>query len=342
MEKTLGIEVETVSLPQTLWEHHSPWKVFTDGSIRNYRTTDLVLLEDPFHAGGKRNNQVKFGAELVSPIISVNPFMWNEISKVFHKVYESGETSHANMSIHIHVGFTFRFKKLARAIPFLKEVDKLLFDVSTAGQEPRGSYNNFLYYRPLESPPWATDGNDEYRPSIGNLDVCSSRYDFQFCLGRKELATTKWYPARYCGLNLASLFEHGTLEFRHFNFTNDLLIIRAWVYLCLGIHECINTGKFRLDLSDLIYLGGKNLESQKSLSYIIRHLPVKNVYDGINKSPMATHTGKYIKWFKGILETLTVPASEIIPQQHLEYVEGVCNQHPTDNLEKPNLVTFLF
>jgi len=341
MQNTIGIEVETVSLPQNIWEKHSVWSVTTDGSIRDYRLRNPLFLEAPLAVNTARKGNTKFGAELVSPIISVNKDMWENIHHIFSCLYESGETSHANMSIHIHVGCLHKFSVLAKAIPFLKKVDKLLFDVSTAGQEPRGLYNNFLYYRPLKSPPWAQDGKGMYRPSIGNLEVCSSAYDFQFCMGRKELSASKWYPARYCGLNFASLFEHGTLEFRHFNFTNDFLILKAWIYLCLGIYKCIGTRKYITDLSKLIRIGGYNLESAKGLEYIIKHLPVSDVYSRIDMSPMATHTGRKVCWFNGIVDTLTVPREEIIPKKVLSHVDSVLDQHPKNDLEKPNSVTFI-
>lgn len=341
MALTIGIEVETVSLPQSLWERHSPWNVTTDGSIRHYRLKNPILLEEPLAIRSGRNHQTKFGAELVSPVITVQKGMWEGPFCVFRNLYESGETSHANMSIHVHVGFALSFKRLAKAIPFLKRVDKLLFDVSTAGQEPRGLYNNFLYYRPLESPPWALDGKGEFRPSIGNLDVCTSSYDFQFCMGRKELARNKWYPARYCGLNFSSLFQHGTLEFRHFNFTNDFLILKAWVYLCLGIYKCIENGRFTTNLSSLIVFGGKGIETLKGLRHIVSHLPVRDIYSKIDMSPMATHTGRNIDWFKNCLEDLTVAKIKIIPSKRLEHVRGVENQHPTEALENPDLVTFI-
>lgn len=336
MQYTVGIEIETTDLPENYWRELIKlsgvnWRVETDGSIRTNRARIPGVRDFELVPMGPEE---RFGAELISPIIYVNHTMWSEVEKVMELLKESGELAKANSSIHVHVGRKGGYgRSVINYIPYFKEVDKLFFDVSAPrGQHPRGIYNSFIYYRPLESPQWADDGYDVFRPSLGNLDQCTDLEEVKFCLGRRDLNPPKWYPARYCGINLVSLFDHGTIEFRHFNFTSSLLQLKAWVYLCLGVIKSADDGSFITNVEKLIRKGS----IEDNISKLVNVLNFSDVYNLIDMGAYRTHTNRSIYWGRGEIY------QSLIPERSLKRTINVRNAHPENTIESKDYFPPIF
>jgi hypothetical protein len=344
---TVGIEVETTFFPERMWTKKCPWRVDTDGSIRTWESeiNSKIPLPEIFERERERN--VKFGAEIISPIIHAEPGMWDTAKDVMYLLRESGEIPRANMSTHVHVGLGKSREEAYEMIPriierldFLHTVDEILYKISAPTGVPRGVFNGFLYYRPLNSPQMAKDADGAWRFSIGNLREVKTSEELRFCLGRKDLTHNKWYPARYCGINLASIFQHGTLEFRHFNFTNSLIILKAWVYTCLGIVRAIKGGKSPESFEELMALGIRGIEPESCVQYLANNTPKTNV--GSITGPVKTHikNPRYIAW----TYDMKIPKGRglvLMPEVYEGELFVVENEHPQNSLVDEDYTTSL-
>ena len=332
MVVTIGIEIETTNLPLRVWESVGKpqgWTAITDGSIRTNQIKSLGVKNAVI-----KGEQQRFGAEMVSPIISCNSNMWAYIEPIFELLSASGEVPRANTSIHIHVALP-NIMLIAERWDWLKEVDKLLYDVSAPQGVPRGILNNFIYYRPLCSPQWAMTERGTFSPSIGRVENARTEEDMRFVFGRYDRNPPKWYPSRYCGINPVSYFSHGTLEFRHFNFTSDYRLVKAWIYLCIGIVESLKNKNTKIDLGFLMYLGEKVCGSK----HIGIDLPVNKVFDTIDLSPVKTHTERSINWNES---TYISYPSLLVPEEKMKVVAEVRNAHPSNPLnESPKTIIYL-
>ena len=329
---TIGIEIETTNLALSSWikvKKPYGWVAVTDGSIRTKQSRYTKVEDCIIHAEAE-----SFGAEMVSPIIRVNADMWDQILPIFSLVQSSGEVARANNSIHIHVSLPVLMSVVKRW-KWLQEVDKILYDVSAPEGIPRGIYNDFIYYRPLVSPQWAYTGYNTYSPSIGRVENAQCQEDLEFVFGRYDRKPPKWYPSRYCGINVVSYFSHSTLEFRHFNFTADFSVFKSWVLLCIGIVAALVRGDSQVSPDYFMYLGAK--ESGSSLKKMA--LPYNDIFRKINLDPIRTHTERTIYWE----EPSNVENPDIlIPRKHLERIREVHNAHPSNILSPEREKSILY
>ncbi len=333
VKMTVGFEIETTNLPLDVWIYATTktgWKAVTDGSIRTMRTKALEV-KDLMYSSGR--NGTKFGAELVSPIIPCGENMWGSVARIFSLIHDTCEVCRANNSIHIHVGVP-DYRYIIKGWDWLVEIDKILFDISAPKGIARGSFNDFIYYRPLRSPQWAMNREERFRPSIGNIKNVGCKNDFYFVMGRYDLGPPKWYPTRYCGINLVAYLLYGTLEFRHFNFTTNLLTFKTWVYLCIGIVDSLIKQDYIFSVESLILRGAVLCDYQKP-SYIgklVDNISYHNIFDKIDLTPIRTHTGRTIEWSYACEYELSTERRNLIPKDTAKKMRHVSNPHPNNSL----------
>ena len=326
MSMTVGVEIETTNLPMRMWQGlRLGWDVVTDGSIRTIQTR-YFPIEGVYKV--RQHGEEKFGAEMVSPPMTCGEDMWPYLNEVFGLIQSSGEVARANNSIHIHVGMK-DWRLATRNWKFLEKVDKLLFDISAPGGIPRGGYNDFIYYRPLVSPQWACTDLGGYTSSIGNIEQVRNLDELKFVMGRYDNNPPKWYPARYCGINLVSWFKHGTLEFRHFNFTHDFMQFKIWVLFCVGIVKSLMEGVETLDLERLLFKGSTECGCQKSFPKLLDKVELNPIYEDIDLTPILTHTKQMIYWKEPGVDK---GFDRFIPTTVLPRVREVNDAHPSNSL----------
>jgi len=331
MVKTVGAEIETTNLPLNTWENIKKpmgWTAVTDGSIRTQKSRccpikDVTILE----RGGER-----FGAEMVSPIIMCDEDMWRRFLPIFSLLEESGEVARANNSIHIHVGIK-SWQNIVDGWNWLEEIDRLIFNVSAPNGLARGRFNDFIYYRPLISPQWALNKEGYFMPSIGQVENVSSLEDFKYVMGRYDSEPPKWYATRYCGINPVAYLKYNTLEFRHFNFTNNFLTFKAWMFLCVGIVACLENHSYKTNMEELIYLGAKECSYMEGISALLNSLNVCDIFGKIDIAPIGTHTNKHIYWSRDN-EDISTEDSLLRPTIVENKVRKVLNVHPDNMLEE--------
>jgi hypothetical protein len=100
------------------------------------------------------------------------------------------------------------------------------------------SHNSYMYCRPLSAPQIVKDitGDWYYAYDLNKL-MFHARTTRHFVSGfcRADQQPNKWMPYRYYGINFANYFNaRQTTEFRTFNQTMQLGVIRAWVEFCVA------------------------------------------------------------------------------------------------------------
>jgi len=326
---TIGIEIETTNVQLSRWEEvEKPrgWSAVTDGSIRTLKRTFLPI--ENMKINGREGT--KFGAEMVSPIIKCGEDMWGGIIRILSLVKDSGEVTRANNSIHIHVGMP-DIPAVIKGWEWLKEIDKILFDISAPGGIPRGLYNDFIYYRPLNSPQWARQNDDLFLPSIGQVENATTEYDLQVVMGRYDRMPPKWYASRYCGINLVALFCYGTLEFRHFNFTSDLRTLKTWIFLCVGIKMALLERSTTTKIESLIYKGAKEY-NYTDITSILDGITLDDIYSKVDLTPIRTHTNRGIDWTAPIGGEISVPLKNLLPKDMTKSPREIRDAHPCNAL----------
>jgi len=333
-----GLEFEGTETKQLLAHNFPRFSVGTDGSIRTEGTKAYEDLPDNWRC--QYSNQ---GVEYISDVFSMDEMFTTPILNVLNYMDCCGEQCRANNSIHIHtsdgesfnVGHLVEFYKFARDI-----VDRDLFNISVPqnSTQHRGMFNEFIYCRPLVSPPWTLQygSSNYYKPAIGEISEVQSSHDFLYAMGRLDLDHNKWIPPRYTSINFVnSLIGFHTVEYRVFNFTTDINTVIAWTLYCSGVTSLIKRNTY--DKYSIEYCVKKSAEVAKLDAdfYIdILRKSYTNVYDSINMGKVLSHTGRYIDWLGG--ETGAETYDLLSPQEYCREDDliKVRNVHPTDCLEK--------
>lgn len=297
MGRTIGVELEFV-LPSrgefkgAIKRLPSGFSLVSDGSVRTYR--------EEINSNGLINplttSRIECGGEIVSPPLEIeNIGVFYPIFKVLY--YDLLEVPHATTSIHIHVyAGDLSHEQLLKLYRNSLKWEEFFFNVATPKDQTchRGIHNDFIYCRPLESPPWARDCSSRTEgSSIGKILETESFSQMLYTLGNWTLRRNKWHPPRYVGINFCSLHEHQTVEFRVFNSTQDFSLFTAWTDLCKNFVDNLGEG----DPSRWL--------SKKSMQTLLGNY--RNTYGKINMDPVLSHLGSCIEWQRSSLDPKMSP-----------------------------------
>jgi len=237
--ETAGIEIEFANVQKQVARNLrttlSGWTFFEDRSCISRRPT-LYGFEyegNDMH----RRDDVIFGGELISPTFSTENEKWLEpVSRILDTLYRMGEGVDARTSIHIHInGQGWPLFALKNLLTMGLYLESAMYRLAVAeGGIHRGRLiRDYGYCRPLASAP-VTYWNGEYYPVFTPETLLAARttQEFQKALGRYDRSGGRYHEARYTWLNFLSLYLHGSIEFRIFNFTASPGNIWAWVHLC--------------------------------------------------------------------------------------------------------------
>jgi hypothetical protein len=250
MLNTVGIELEFNDIPFEDAHDLAPtgWHVDDDGSCRTHRQVinGIELLGAPELV--RRNfREVKYGAEFVSPPVELDG---NGYNKVFKQIagllremsvnYREQVSTLTSVHVHVHTG-TPPLNVMRNLIWLWQGLEAPLYRLAVAEHaKHRGIlHHSYMYCRPLSAPQIVKDitGGWYYAYDLDKL-MSHARTTQEFVSGlcRADQQPNKWMPYRYYGINFANYFnEKGTTEFRIFNQTMQLGVIRAWVELCVAL-----------------------------------------------------------------------------------------------------------
>jgi hypothetical protein len=189
------------------------WKVVYDGSIATECT-----------AGRLRESvsSREYSAEIVSPICRYGDIP--EIQQVVRELRAAGAVSNSSCGIHVHVDASpFTADKLRNVANIMASKEDLIYKTLKVDVERENCYCGKTDLRWLET-------LNSQRPKT--LDEVKNIWYG----GDSGRSGDHYDNSRYKGLNLHSVFNKGTIEFRLFN--SDIQHagkVRAYVTLCLAI-----------------------------------------------------------------------------------------------------------
>lgn len=228
------------------------WKVVSDGSIADIR-----------------ENQT----EVVSPICR-----WEDIETVQQIVRElraAGARAHSSCGIHVHIGLgqhnARTLRNLANIVNSKEDLLTMALGISEARRErwckpvEQGFLNRVNRVKPQTLDAFAQIwyGDERWQPHA-NAHYDSSRYHL---------------------LNLHSVFQKGTIEFRAFNSTLHAGEIKSYIQLCMAISHAALTARSasptRTETDNpaytfrcwLLRLGMNGDEFKTARLHLLKHLP---------------------------------------------------------------------
>lgn len=183
------------------------WKAMSDASIR-------AECKD----GGVANSDYK--CEIVSPICSYADI--ETIQELIRKLRKAGAIANDSCGIHIHINAEpHTAKSLKNIANIVASKEDLLF-------KALGVNGNREHYCKKADSKFITKVNSA-RPKTKDA-IKRIWYD-----GRPNRSSCHYDESRYHALNLHSVWQKGTIEFRCFNSTTHAGKIKAYIQLCLAI-----------------------------------------------------------------------------------------------------------
>ena len=219
------------------------------------------------------------GYEIVTKPMN-RPQMKRILTTTMSILKKRGEIFSPRSSIHVHIGFPkgLIFYKTSTAMGF--KVEPLLYKLAGMGTSYRGQINRSAYAKPLCLPPAVricpdVAGKD---PELFCLDPrgavrAADEQTFWLKFGLSMGDTNRYTPLRYFGINLFSVLIRGTLEFRMWNFTDNVKHIVAVAELSQLIGDLmIRLPMYAIDSISDISMYKKNDDSEylNLLDHIIR------------------------------------------------------------------------
>lgn len=178
----------------------------------------------------KRDGSVGNGGELVSPPLDFDdPEQRAQVTTAVLAMQNAGATPHPDAGIHIHVeashedGTKFTAREVAATVRFFHKFQDIIYRIASSGWSSiRPKYSQYATPVSKETATKMMKVRDENalrRVWYGDLSAHNDHYD----------------QSRYCGINLHSFFQIGTIEFRIFNSSMNPERIQAYIALSCAI-----------------------------------------------------------------------------------------------------------
>ena len=211
--------------------------------------------------------------EFVTPICR-----WEDIETVqalVRALRAAGARAHSSCGIHVHIGLgEHTAKTLRNLVNLVNAKEDLLTAALQISPERRGTW-----CRPVDQNFLAT--LNRVRPNTLE-DFARTWYDTPYW---ESHAHQHYDPSRYRLLNLHSVFQKGTIEFRAFNSTLHAGEVKAFIQLCMAIsHQAltVRTASPERPTTDnpaytfrcwLLRLGLNGEEFKTARTHLLKHLP---------------------------------------------------------------------
>ena len=211
--------------------------------------------------------------EFVTPICR-----WEDIETVqalVRALREAGAKAHSSCGIHVHIGLGEHTPKTLRNLVNLVNAKEDLLTAALQISPGRRAQ----WCRPVDPDFLAT--LNRARPSTLE-DFARIWYDTRYW---ESHAHQHYDPSRYRLLNLHSVFQKGTIEFRAFNSTLHAGEVKAYIQLCMAIsHKALTVASAspaRPDTDNpaytfrcwLLRLGLNGDEFKTARTHLLKHLP---------------------------------------------------------------------
>jgi len=186
------------------------WKVMSDGSITTERKEGRRVV----------SADSTYSVELVSPICRYEDI--ETIQEIVRKLRQAGMIANKSCGIHIHLDASpYNANTLRNITNIMASKEDLIYKAMQVEVARERQYCKKVEQSFLE---------ELNRKKPQTLDEVS-RIWYHGSDGRRE----HYHNSRYHCLNLHSVFQKGTIEFRLFNSTTHAGKIKAYIQLCLAI-----------------------------------------------------------------------------------------------------------
>lgn len=192
------------------------WKVVQDGSIEPQKKVEgeIVSASDIYKV------------EIVSPVLNYEDIQ--TLQELVRKLRKTGAFANKSCGIHIHVdGANHTPVSLKNLINLIASKEDLIYkalDIETS---------RIRYCKKVNENLLNTINKKKPKTLEELAEVWYEGYS-------RESRRKHYHPTRYYGLNLHSIFDKGTVEFRLFNGTTHAGKIKAYIQFCLAVsHQAI-------------------------------------------------------------------------------------------------------
>lgn len=192
------------------------WKVVSDGSIdpQKKEKGEIVPANDIYKV------------ELVSPILNYSDI--ESLQELVRKLRKAGMVANKSCGIHVHIdGANHTPLSLKNLVNLIASKEELLYKSLEIDPE------RLRYCKKVNEKLLSTINKKKPKTLEELADIWYQGYG-------SESRERHYHRSRYHGLNLHSIFDKGTVEFRLFNSTTHAGKIKAYIQFCLAVsHQAI-------------------------------------------------------------------------------------------------------
>ena len=187
------------------------WQLVRDSSIEACRKIDGATVPV---------NDIAYQVELVSPICQYPDI--ETIQEIVRKLRKAGAQTNASAGIHVHVDAShFDANSLRNLTNIIRSKEDILYK---ALQVQRRREND--YCRKVD---------DGFLARLNERKPKTKEELKQLWYNGDDGSSSHYHSSRYKGLNLHSVFQKGTVEFRLFNSTTHAGKVKTYIQLSLAI-----------------------------------------------------------------------------------------------------------
>lgn len=192
------------------------WKIVSDGSIdpQKKEKGEIVPANDTYKV------------ELVSPILNYSDIEY--LQELVRKLRKAGMFVNKSCGIHIHIdGANHTPVSLRNFVNLIASKEELLYKALEI------DYERLRYCKKVNEKLLNTINKKKPKTLQALADLWYEGYG-------SESRERHYHRSRYHGINLHSIFDKGTVEFRLFNSTTHAGKIKAYIQFCLAVsHQAI-------------------------------------------------------------------------------------------------------
>lgn len=183
----------------------------------------------------------KVGGELVSTVFNTSETDMLAVFKALTSYLsrEGEPETSERASIHYHISYPFNLRILKSVVRLAANMEDIFFQIGCMGYKHRGEINDATYCRPItRKGPMVIKNIDDNNVQVFNLQElleAEKLTDFWRRYGdlaNERMANSRYVPVRYHWINLKSLLNQNSLEFRVFNTTLNPIFIWATLSFC--------------------------------------------------------------------------------------------------------------
>ncbi len=241
-EQTFGIEIEMTGMTRydaakVLAKYFGTTENYVGGGYSAYEVKDQTgrtwkLMSDASIRPETKKAGITAGSdykvEMVSPICRYGDI--ETIQEIVRELRKAGMTVNETTGIHIHIGKDgHSARSLKNIVNIMAAKEDILFKALEVNTE--------------RAKRWCKKVDDALIQKINKVSAPTESRVRSIWYNGEDGANQHYHESRYHALNLHSVWQKGTIEFRCFNSTTHAGKIKAYIQLCLAISHQAKTQK---------------------------------------------------------------------------------------------------